>query len=248
MSLEQGAPVRFERAARAGSGPQRELAGEARGHPLEVAVPAAAHAARRVLATARHGDHLLVERVEWRQEERAQVGRDQPERLRDGEVPADRHDPEVGQVGARDGRQRELRVLVTEAAQPRGRAAGCARGGHEARKGHGRIVHRAGRDARERLARLDAEHEQRALAIGAHGRGHRQRDARDRELETLELAEIVAPGRALTRRELRRDPAAVRHARAQRPQPVALFPRDTPSAVPRRNELEAAARFESHGV
>ena len=158
-----------------------------------------------------------------------------------------RHEEEAGEVGVRVRRVRELRELVPEAPRTLRRPALLAQRRAQPRPREARLRDRARRELYERLARLGAEDEERALAVRAHRRGERQVALVVLEGARLERAEVVLAARPLDVQErgLAAAPVPGEDACLQRAEPVGrVAPGDAQAAARVAAEREAPSRAE----
>ena len=182
-------------------------------------MPADAHA-RFALRFARgHGSDELVEAGERREEERS--GRCDEEERQQEPRPV-RNEEEAREVGVAVRRVRELGDLVTEGARAGRRSARLAQRRAQPRPREPGLGDRTGRVLRERLARLGAEDDERAVGIGAHRRRERQIALIVMERAAREGAERVGAARVRRFQERGRAPPPVagEDAGADRAEPV----------------------------
>ena len=132
----------------------------------------AADSGARLLPARGNADHLLVEAGERREQDRAAVGRDEPER-HDDRGPERQQSPAFHRRVA-EHRQRELGVLVTEGAHAVGRAAGDAFRRRAVPRDRGRREV-ARPEVGQRVLGVQAQDDERFVdlhAVPGHPRGH----------------------------------------------------------------------------
>ena len=151
-----------EALARAVARDDRQLGREPLVDRVDVAVPSGEQTAVGNVGSRGHADHLFVEAAERRQQDRAPVGRDQPERQHDRGP--DRQESPARQRGVAEHGQRELGVLMAERAQPVGHAAGRALRRVEV-PADGGLRELAGSQGGQRTGGLQAQHEHRLPAL-----------------------------------------------------------------------------------
>ena len=170
--VEQHLPPGVEGGAGSVGRQHGQVGGEAGGHRLEIAVPAAAQ------GPAVQADRLLVEGVEGRDQQRRAVGPGEQQRPAGGRTVGEQEPAVEGGSGV--AREPELAVLEHQPAQAVGLGAVGPLGRGEGGPGHRGLVERAGGDATQIGQGLDAEHHQRAIGVGADRAAHLAVDDGDR--------------------------------------------------------------------